>query len=321
MRVLVTGGEGYIGSMLAQILLDVRYDVTVLDSCLYGRHVPDHPNLARVEADIRSKPTLRDAVRGADAVVHLAAIVGDAACNVDQEESRDINAVGTAAVALAAREAGVQRLIFASTCSVYGSQNRFADEGTPCKPLSIYAESKVDAERALCSLFPTRTVLRFGTLYGPSRRPRFDLAVNVMSARAAAGETVEVIGPRFWRAFTHVGDAAQAVMACLRAPIYDVAGQTFNVAFYNCTLHSLGLEIADCVRGSRVVERDAGDDVRTYQVSSARIMGVLGFQPLWGLRDGILQIVSEVRCGLDFRNARHDNAKWLRDVDPPSPRR
>jgi nucleoside-diphosphate-sugar epimerase len=301
-NVTVTGGAGYIGATTTRELLAAGHAVTVLDALIHGQDAIA-ASLAEAGArvvggDVRDPAARREALAGADAVVHLAAIVGDPACAKDPELSQAVNVDATLALV---GEADVQRIVFASTCSNYG---RMADplvpidETAPLAPVSLYAEQKVAVERELLQL-PNATCLRFATIYGVAERMRFDLTVNEFTRDLWAGRTLEVYGEQFWRPYVHVSDAARAVATVLAAPLEHVAGRVFNVGHSDENYRKL--DLVDLLRERlpeadvRFVHRD--EDPRDYRVSFARIAGELGFDPVMRVPDGM----DEVMRGLDER--------------------
>ena len=220
MRVTVTGGAGYIGATATRELLPPATRSRVLDSLLHGQDdvaaALEAAGARVVRGDVRDADARRAALDGADAVVHLAAIVGDPACAKDPELSQAVNVEGTRALV---EDAGMaRRIVFASTCSNYG---RMADplvpvdETAPLAPVSLYAEQKVEIERELLAL-PNATCLRFATIYGVAERMRFDLTVNEFTRDLWDGRTLDVYGEQFWRPYVHVGDAARRWRWCSR---------------------------------------------------------------------------------------------------------
>src|ERR1700742_3862906 len=234
-RVLVTGGAGYIGMELVDELLQAGREVTVLDRLLHGQDDRAEELRERgvtvIEGDIRDPVARGHALKGADSVVHLAAIVGDPACALDPGLAQEVNV--DASFALAAEASGIEHFVMASTCSNYG---RMADPATPIDetgvlaPVSLYAEQKVAVEQHLLALdgFPV-SCLRFATVYGVAPRMRFDLTVNEFTRDLWADRALEVFGEQFWRPYVHVRDAARGIRTVLLAPVEDVDGQVFNV--------------------------------------------------------------------------------------------
>jgi nucleoside-diphosphate-sugar epimerase len=321
MRVTVTGGAGYIGGCVVEDLVAQGHEVRVLDVLLHGQEpLAAHQEALGVEvvrADIRDEAARRRALAGADAAVHLAAIVGDPACARDPEESHEVNVRGSAEFVRDVSGAGVGRLVFASTCSNYG---RMADPTVPIDesgtlaPVSLYAEQKVGIERALLSDAPEgvdATCLRFATVYGVGPRMRFDLTVNEFTRDLWAGRELEVFGELFWRPYVHVRDAARAVALVLAQPQEKVAGRVFNVGHSDENYRKLDLVAVITGRLGRgnvsFVHRD--EDPRDYKVSFDRIRGELGFEPELRVPDGVDEIVSALEAGAfgDPFDASHSN--------------
>ena len=321
-RVCVIGGAGYVGSVLVERLLDDGYGVTVLDALLYGdegvRHVLDRPGFELVRGDLRNIEAVVAACRRADAVVHLGALVGDPACELDEKLTLQINQDATFTAAAVARGLGIERFVFASTCSVYGASDELLHEDSAVAPISLYAQSKLASEELLLSMAGdvfAPSVLRFGTFYGRSPRERFDLVVNLLTARAVAEGEIAIHGGRQWRPFVHVADGAEAILGCLQAPAEVVAGQVFNVGSddQNHRLADVAELIAELVPGVRVEFQEAAAAEANYRVSFARIRSALGFRPRHTLRDGIAEVRDAVESGAvaDYTDARYSNVKAM----------
>jgi len=297
-KVLVIGGAGYIGSVLVRRLLEAGYQVRVLDLLLFGdgpiRNLIDRSDFDLVRGDFRHVDAVIHAVKGMDAVIHLGAIVGDSACALDEETTLQTNYAATALVTDVCKGYGVSRLVFASTCSVYGSNDEIVTEESDLNPVSLYAATKIDSERILVQARSDRfhtTILRLGTAFGWSHRPRFDLVVNLLSAQAAIEKKVVICNEEQWRPFVHVNDIARAFCLMLDAPVAKVSGEVFNVGSEGMNHHlgDVGRAIARLVPEVTVV-RESNEDVRNYRVSFAKIHERLGFVCETDLDAGILEI-------------------------------
>jgi nucleoside-diphosphate-sugar epimerase len=306
---LVTGGSGYIGALLVQELRGAGREVRVLDSLLHGQEdiaaEQEQAGVQVIRADVRDGDARKRALTDAEAVVHLAAIVGDPACALDPKASDDVNVQATRALVADASEAGVEQLVFASTCSNYG---RMADPNVPIteegelRPVSLYAEQKVGMEQLILNggTGATQpTCLRFATVYGVGRRMRFDLTVNEFTRDLWDDRELEVFGEQFWRPYIHVRDAARAVRTVLEAPTELIAGQVFNAGRSGENYRKLDLvdEIGKQIDRGKVsyVKRD--EDPRDYKVSFDKIKAELGFETLMTVPDGIAEIIAALDAG------------------------
>ena len=320
-RVLVVGGAGYIGSALVPELLDKGYEVRVLDAMLFGEEpldaVKDHERLEIIRTDFRSGLIGR-AMRDVGTVVHLAGIVGDPACNLDEGLTVDINLTSTRSIADIAKYSKVKRFIFASTCSVYGACDEMLDEKSVSRPVSLYGNTKLASERVLLEMADedfSPTILRFATIYGLSGRTRFDLVVNLLSAKAKVDGQITVFNGNQWRPFVHVQDAAHAVRLAVDAPKSVVHNQIFNVGSndQNYTILQVGKLIHQQVIGAELIVDNSGEDARNYRVDFTKIREDLGFQPKWTVETGIEQVLDAIASGKvkDYRDPRYSNFAFL----------
>ena len=303
-RVLVVGGAGYLGSVLVRQLLARGYKTRVLDTFLFGRkpleEVENHPDCELLQGDIRDIQAVVQATKGTHAVVHLAGIVGDPACNENQPLALETNRAATRMLIDVARGYGVERFLFASTCSVYGASDFLVDEQTEIAPISLYAETKADSEKLLLTAKTPAfhpTALRLATLFGCSPRPRFDLVVNLLCMRAVTQGKITIYNGEQWRPLMHVYDAARAFVMALEADVNVVSGEVFNVGSYGMN-HRLS-DIANAVARSALavnIEYVENADRRNYRVSFDKIHTRLGFVCHWTLEGGIQEIVAMVRA-------------------------
>jgi nucleoside-diphosphate-sugar epimerase len=321
-QILVLGGAGYLGSVVVARFLQRGFRVRVLDSFLFGENslddIKEHAGCELVRGDVRDIGAVVKAMRGCDAVVHLAAIVGDPACDDNKQLAMEVNRAATRMLSDVARGCGVRRFVFASSCGVYGASDFCLDETSAVNPLSVYAQTKVDSENILLAASGVDfapTILRLGTLFGLSARMRFDLVVNVFVARAASSGKITVLNGEQWRPFLHVQDAARAVAACLEAETSAVSGEIFNVgsASLNLQIEQLGAAIARVVPGTEIVRVQNGDR-RNYRVSFEKIERVLNFHCERTLESGIEEIYTAIQSGLiaDFTTEQFNNQIAMR---------
>lgn len=309
-RILVTGGAGYIGSVLTRQLLEKGYNVRVLDSLMYGGEpiidMFNYPNFEFVKGDVRNRADVEKAMENIDCVAHLAAIVGDPACAVDPELSRTVNLEGSKLLYEVANAKGAQKFVFASTCSNYGKMDdpgAFVNEESKLAPVSLYAETKVATEQFLLSQPKDNsckpTCLRFSTVYGLSLRPRFDLTVNEFTKELALGRELVVFGEQFWRPYCHVYDLARSVVTVIEAPEEKVAFDVFNVGDTreNYQKQMIVDEIKKQIPDAKVTYVSKNEDPRDYRVEFTKIKEKLGFELMFTVPDGVKQIKEVLEAG------------------------
>ena len=322
MNILVTGGAGYIGSTLVPLLLAEEHRVRVLDSLLHGGEsllgVWSNPGFELIRGDVRDRAKVHDAVAGMDAVVHLAAIVGDPACSRQPDLARAVNLESSLALIEESRRAGVSRFLFASTCSNYGKMKdstQYVDEESELSPVSLYAETKVAVEKALLQSAGSDgwspTPLRFATVFGVSPRMRFDLTVNEFTMEMLTKKHLKVFGEQFWRPYVHVRDAARGIQLVLSSPKEKVAGTVFNVGATDQNLQKQ--QLVEMIRPhapDAVVEFvHKQEDPRDYRVSFTRISEPLGFKITRTVAQGIEEVAHLVRNKIicNFDDGRYRN--------------
>jgi nucleoside-diphosphate-sugar epimerase len=309
--VLVTGGAGYVGSILVQELLARGDRVRVLDSLLHGSHASLLPawgddRFDFVHGDVRDPDARRAALADVDAVVHLAAIVGDPACSRQPEVAREVNTEATRTLLDEAQAAGVERFVFASTCSNYGKMadpDAYVTEEAELRPISVYAESKVAAELDVLERgrngLPA-CCLRLATVYGTSPRMRFDLTVNEFTRDVSLAKELVVFGEQFWRPYVHVRDAARAIVLALDASPETVAGAVFNVG--NTAENYRKVDLVEALKlrepsaEIKFVHKD--EDPRDYRVSFEKVTRQLGFRTTRTVDNGIDEVIALLRAGL-----------------------
>ena len=234
-NILVTGGAGYIGSVLTRKLVESKYNVKVLDSLIFGQDgisdLVSNESVKLFVDDIRNEKILTDVLKDVDCVIHLAAIVGEPLCNKIPEIATQINELATKKIVDSCKKSGVQRLIFASTCSNYGSSLETVNEDTPLESLSLYSETKVKSELNVLNSQDKNfepCVLRFATAYGLSPRMRFDLLLQEFIRDALIDKKISIFGPNHWRPLVHVDDIASACIIAIENS-KNISGETYNV--------------------------------------------------------------------------------------------
>ena len=328
--ILVTGGAGYIGAVLTQRLLDRGYRVRILDRLYWGRG-PIASTLDRVElveADVRDMPA--SALDGVDAVIHLAGLSNDPTAEYDPEANWQMNAIATETLARACVDRDVERLVFASSCSLYdGMPPGMHDETAPVKPRGAYATSKRFGEEALLDLVDDGlcpVILRNGTVYGYSPRMRFDLVVNTFVKDALLRGKLSLHGGGWmWRPLVDVRDVSDAMIAVMEAPADLVRGEIFNVLHSNYQIRELAMLVAGSVqlmgRQVSLSEEPAPRLTRDYECSNTKLASRVGFQPSRSVVeaiDGILASI-DVEDKTMLTDPRFYNIRWLELLNEVTP--
>ncbi len=322
--ILVTGGAGYIGAVTVRELLDKGFAVRVVDKFLYGDG-PLEDVRSRIDCIDGDIIALDDAwLDGVDAVVHLAGLSNDPTAEFNPEANFKLNTEATGCLADACKRKGIERFIFASSCSIYDrgmmAEDVIQDEESPIEPRAAYATSKYEAERHLLALADETfqpTILRQGTVYGWSPRMRYDLVVNTFVRCAfESGKLTVHCGGEMWRPLVDVTDVAKCYLACIQAGLKDVGGEIFNLSHKNYRILELAHWVKKALAGVVEVEIEVeyGSQIaRDYRVSTKKIERVLGFRPVRKVEESARAIAGKVREGVhaDFHNPRYYNIRWL----------
>lgn len=315
MKVLVTGGAGFIGSILIRKLLEAGHEVRIMDILNFGfdpiRDIMPNKNLELYPGDIRKPEDVNRGVEDIDAIIHLAAIVGDPACAVQADVAVETNYLSTARLALTAREKGIKKMIFASTCSVYGACDDLLTEESELNPVSLYAETKIFAEKALMDQMTDDfkpIILRLGTLYGLSHRPRFDLVINYLTGRLVQEKNCKIFGGEQWRPFLHVYDVARAFHFALDN-YDDMKGERFNVGGNkeNYRMEEIGKIFEEIFPEATVDYVNEIKDPRSYKVSFDKIEAK-GFELTKEIRPTVRELKDKIASKeIDPKNPNYMN--------------
>ncbi len=330
-HILITGGAGYIGSLLTSELLRLNYRVSVLDSLLFGGEslLPflHHPNFHFVKADVTEPRAIKDSCKDdwqkPDAIIHLAAIVGFPACQaVGRQVAWKYNVEAAKLVFEQAADIGVERFVFASTYSNYGlsPDGKPVTEESPLNPQSLYAETKIAAEEYLlaqkdASCAPL--LFRFATLYGLSPRTRFDLIVNQFVLEAFTKRELIIYQRGYSRSFVHIRDVACGVILGLEAERSKIQGQVFNLGTDegNYSKDDIVRLVLKRMPETVVDYKDLtfGGDMRDITVSFAKIRNVLGFETTLDVDDGIRELLFALKSGIiqNPMDMRYRNAQFI----------
>ena len=324
-NILVTGGAGYVGSGLLRDLLAEGYCVTCIDNLMFGGEsildIFSNRNFNFINCDINDNNSLDTvfANNKFDAVIHLAAIVGDPACKLNPDLSIRTNLTSSKWLLEKSKSSGVSKFIFASTCSNYGKMDDpkvYVDENSRLAPVSLYAELKVKFENYMLSEMKkfdgfSVTSLRFSTVYGLSPRMRFDLTINEFTKDLTLGKELVVFGEQFWRPYCHVNDFSNAFISILKAPSEKVMNNVFNVGDTkeNYTKQMIVDEIKKVLPESKIKYVAKNEDPRDYRVNCDKIKNLLGFRISKTVPDGIREIKRVIQDNLiqDPENQKYYN--------------
>ena len=315
-NILVTGGAGYIGSVLTRNLVLSKYNVKVLDSLVFGQdgisELVSNNSVNIFVGDIRNKEIIPDVLKEVDCVVHLAAIVGEPLCSKIPKAARQINEFATKHLIDSCKKSGVQRFIFASTCSNYGSSLGFVNEDTPLESLSLYSETKVKSESYILDSKEDNfepCILRFATAYGISPRMRFDLLVQEFIRDALIDKKISIFGPNHWRPLVHVDDIASACITAIENSS-NISGEVYNVGDneQNYTKMNLAELVQKYIPSSTIEVTESKQDLRNYKVSFDKIKNKLNFNVSKTVEDGILEILDQINNNtLDPKDSQFSN--------------
>jgi nucleoside-diphosphate-sugar epimerase len=323
-NILVIGGAGFIGSILTRKLLKEGYGVIILDKFLYVedslKEIEDNPNLKIIKGDTRHIEDISKAISTADAVVHLAELVGDPACAINPRVTLDINYFATSLIAQICKKHQINRMIYMSSCSVYGSpgNDSLLSENSPLNPVSLYAKMKIESEKKLKELEDSNfkpTIFRLSTVFGASPRPRFDLVVNTFIAKAIKDKKITVFGGDQWRPNIHAEDVSDAIILALGAPLNVVGGEIFNVGSesLNYTINGLAKIITDEFSDCELIIDNKEIDKRNYKVSFKKIRNKLNFVPKKSIKDAILEIGEMIEKNkINIHSEKYHNLKLLK---------
>jgi len=329
--VAVIGGAGYVGAVLVPRLLEEGYRVRVFDLFIYGDEalaaVRDNPHLEIRHGDVRDLAAVKEAVRGADAVIHLACISNDPSVELDPDLSKSVNLDSFGPTVKAAKEAGVRRFIFASSGSVYGvSDSPQVTEEHPLVPVSLYNKYKAACEPLLfAEQSPTFTTVavRPATICGYSPRQRLDLTVNILTNHAVNNGKITVFGGVQMRPNLHMHDMVNLYCLLLEVPDEKIAGQIFNAGYQNYSVAETAEVVRKVVReelpekGEIDIITTPSDDIRSYRINSDKIQRVLGFVPKHTIEDGARDLIKAFKAGKlpdSMTDTRYSNIKTMKAV-------
>ena len=325
-QVLITGGAGYVGSVLVPKLLRAGYEVKVIDLYLYGDHVLDevkhHPNLEQIKGDIRNRDLLEKIMPGCDAVIHLACISNDPSFELDPGLGKSINYDAFLDLVDVAKENGVKRFIYASSSSVYGiKETENVTEDLPLEPLTDYSKYKAFCEDVLLEKrepgFVT-LILRPATVCGYSPRLRLDLTVNILTNHAVNNGKITVFGGEQKRPNIHIEDMTDLYVKCLEYPDQAIDGKIFNAGYENHKVKEIAEMVQNVVGEQVEIVTTPTNDNRSYHVSSDKIRQELGFVPQHSIEEASADLVKAFKAGLipnSMTDTKYFNIKTMQAIE------
>jgi nucleoside-diphosphate-sugar epimerase len=322
-RILITGGAGYVGSVLVPKVIEAGFDVRVLDSMLFGAHGIEHlgNRCEIVKGDIRNESLVKKCLEGTDHVIHLAAIANDPCGNLDPELTNQVNFESTKNLVQAAKEKGVRRFIDASTSSVYGIREEpNVTEDLELRPLTIYSKTKAWAEDVILGAADQNfwpVCIRCATVCGYSPRQRLDVIVNILAARAILKGEITVNGGDQKRPNIHIEDATDLYRDLLSSPPGVISGQIFNFGAENHTVYELAEMVKEVIGPHvEIIKRPKTPDSRSYHISSEKIKQQLGKEPQRTIKDAVVDLRDAFEKGLipDPESSKYRNIQRTKEL-------
>ena len=298
-KVLVFGGAGYIGCVLVKMLINLNFEVTVYDKFIYTskksftKHFKSS-KLKIVKGDSQNISEIFEAIRKNDIVIHLAEMVGDPLCEKKPKKTYAINYLASMTISNICKNLGISKFIYVSSCSVYGSNDYLTSETSKINPLSIYAKLKALSEKAIIRNFDKHCkpcILRLGTVYGSSFRPRYDLVINLFSGLSANKKQITIAGGNQWRPFVHVKDVGRAIIKILNSDFKKTDNQIFNIVGENLQIKDIGKAIKKINSKANITFSDNVKDNRNYKSSNKKAKKLLNFKTKYTINDGIKEVV------------------------------
>jgi len=324
-KLLITGGAGYVGTLLVPQLLEDGHEVTVYDTQYFGCHLKPHEKLTIIKDDIRNKDAFAKACQGIDIVFHLACISNDPSFELDEALSKSINYDCFEDLVTTAKAVGVKRFVYCSSSSVYGvSDSKDVTEDHPLVPLTLYNKFKGMCEPLLFKHQDDNFVcvtIRPATICGYSPRMRFDLSVNILTNHAINNRKISVFGGTQLRPNLHIQDMCNVYKLMIKAPNDKIQGQIFNIGYQNQSISQLAEIVRDVVEdefsenGKISVETVPSNDLRSYHINSDKIKTILDFSPLHTIEDAVRDICKAFKNNLftdSMNNPEYINVRNLK---------
>tara|TARA_B100000989_G_scaffold243282_1_gene190268 strand:+ start:5679 stop:6656 length:978 start_codon:yes stop_codon:yes gene_type:complete len=323
MKLLITGGAGYVGSALVPKLIEIGHEITILDLMIYGDNVlEDHPRLKKIKGDIRRIDLLEKIIPGHEIVLHLACISNDPSFELNPTLGKSINFDAFEPLVKISRESNVSRFIYASSSSVYGIKSeKNVTEDMVLEPLTDYSKFKAQCEVILNKYksenFITTTI-RPSTVCGYAKRQRLDLVVNILTNHAYHTREIKVFGGSQLRPNIHIKDMIDCYLNVIDANKDKINGQIFNVGFKNQSVDELAEDVKEIIGEDIKIRKTKTDDNRSYHVSSEKIRSILGFKTKYTVKNAVQDLKNAFETGLlidTFNNENYFNIKRMQSIN------
>ena len=322
MKILITGGAGYVGSALTPYLLQKGHEVTVIDLMIYGEDVLDnHKNLKKIKGDIRNQDLLTKIIPGHDAVLHLACISNDPSFELNPSLGKSINYDAFEPLVKISRESKVKKFIYASSSSVYGiKKEKNVTEDMKLEPLTDYSKFKADCEKILKNYMSDDfivTTLRPSTVCGYAKRQRLDVVVNILTNHAYHNRKIKVFGGDQLRPNVHIDDMVDSYLFVLNASSKKVNGEIFNVGFKNQTVNELAFDVKAVLGDDIEIIKSVSNDNRSYHVSSKKIEQIIGFKTQKTVKNAVTDLKNAFEKGLlpnSMEDEKYFNIKRMNSI-------
>lgn len=316
-KVLIIGGGGYIGSQLTEILVKNKYKITVFDKFIYNKksliNLTKYKNLKIVTSDTREILSLYKHIKENNIVIHLAELVGDPLCDSNHDQTYTINYLATKNICNICKDLGIDKFIYVSSCSVYGAkaENSLLKESSLLNPQSVYAKLKIFSEKAILESQTNEfrpCILRLGTVFGVSHRPRFDLVINALTANAYKNKKIFIQGGNQWRPFVHVNDVANTIKNIISKDFEKCYGEIFNISSFNMRIISIAHFLKKYIENLKINVQTKNNDKRNYKVNSnkAKRRGI--FKPKFNLNKGIEELINFLKKS---KNINTNNKRFI----------
>ncbi len=321
-KILITGGAGYVGSVLAPYLASKNHFVTTYDLMMYGNTLPKNPNIKIVKGDIRDKNTLSECLNDQDIVIHLACISNDPSFELNPSLGKSINLDAFEPLVKISKEKGIKKFIYASSSSVYGikSEKNVVEDMT-LEPLTDYSKFKADCEKILLDYNSDKfvtTSIRPATVCGYSPRQRLDVVVNIFTNLAYNNRKITLFGGEQLRPNIHMHDMVRVYEKVINSPTSKIYGEVFNAGYENHTVNELGKIVKENIGDDVKLELIESNDNRSYHISSSKIKKILGFETEKNITDAVLDLKLAFEKGLlpnSLNDDKYFNIKTMKKIN------